>query len=162
MQYLQELEHFFQEVELPVIISDEYISAFSKENPPISLDFIEKIIPWEKDVDEFTEFIPCFRLPNQKNFIGFVYWKGGLLSYDFILATIDLKGTSIMHKSIAGTRVSDDGSITISIASIDTDLAIKIMIGRSSDGIHYSGEDSKSYYMEILENGEITIPFQET
>ena len=160
MSLKKEVAHFFQAIELPVIVSDEYLNAFETENPPLPIEFVETVLTWEKEIDEFTEFVPCFRLPDMPKYIGIVYWRGRLYAYDFLLATMDERGKMISCKSIGGTHIDANGSVTRSIASIDEDLTIKIMIGQSDDGVHYSADQSKSYFLEILENGEITIPME--
>ncbi|MEZ4909704.1 MAG: hypothetical protein R2774_02465 [Saprospiraceae bacterium] len=161
MSLIKEVSYFFQEVELPVIVSDEYLSTFETENPPLPIEFIDAILTWEKDVDEFTEYVSCFRLPDTGKYIGLVYWRGKLYTYDFFLATLDLNGKLISCKSIGGTHIDPNGTVTRSIASIEEDLTIKIMIGQSKDGVQYSANQSKSYFLEILENGEITMPMED-
>ncbi|MEL6141832.1 MAG: hypothetical protein AAFU67_09470, partial [Bacteroidota bacterium] len=78
-------EHFldrFPVTELPLTIGEETVRAISKELPPLNPRIIEEyILPLEegKVNDEFTEFVACFQLPPQENFIGLVYWRADLL-----------------------------------------------------------------------------------
>lgn len=89
MNQLERILHYFPETTLPVLISDDHLSDYEAESEPFPQSFIEEVLLlWEKDADEFTEFIPCFRLPKEEKFETVVYWKGGLLRYDFILVTL--------------------------------------------------------------------------
>ncbi len=155
MSKLERILHYFAETELPVMVSEDYLQDYERDNDPFPQSFIDEvIIEWEKEIDEFTEFIPCFRIPAQENFNTVVYWRGGLLKYDFILVTLDKKGQMINRKSISNTIVTGN-VIKKSVASIETDLIINIIAGQSLDGAEYDAGESKAFSMEILPHGEI-------
>jgi hypothetical protein len=155
MEKLERILHYFPETQLPVIISEDHLSEYENNAAAFPQAFIDEVITtWEKDVDEFTEFIPCFQLPKEEKFNAVVYWKGGLLKYDFVLVTLDKKGDLISKKSIASTVVTDH-TIKKSVASIEPDLIINIIAGQTEDGDEYDAAMSKAFAMEILPSGEI-------
>jgi hypothetical protein len=155
MSKLERILHYFPETELPVLISEDYLSEYETNSDPFPQSFIDEIImEWEKEIDEFTEFIPCVRLPKEEKYEAVIYWKGGLLKYDFILVTLDKKGELISKKSIASTLVHDN-VIKKSVASIETDHIINIVAGQTLDGDEYDASLSKAFSMEILPSGEI-------
>ncbi|MBK7807462.1 MAG: hypothetical protein IPJ51_14320 [Saprospiraceae bacterium] len=155
MSKLDKILHYFPETELPVLISEDHLSEFEINSDPFPQVFIDEVLlEWEKEADEFTEFIPCFRLPKEEKFNAIVYWKGALLRYDFVLVTLDKNGELINKKSIASTIVNDN-VIKKSVASIEPDLIINIIAGQTLDGEEYDASMSKAFAMEILPTGEI-------
>lgn len=161
MSKLERILHYFVETTLPVIISEDHLSTYENNNDPFPQSFIDEIISeWEKEIDEFTEFIPCFRIPTQEKFDAVVYWKGGLLKYDFILVTLDKAGNLINKKAISSTIVADN-VIKKSVASIEEDLIINIIAGQTIDGSEYDANESKAFAMEIMPSGEIIFNMEE-
>ena len=155
MSKLDKILHYFPETELPVLISEDHLSEFEINSDPFPQVFIDEVLlEWEKEADEFTEFIPCFRLPKEEKFNAIVYWKGALLRYDVVLVTLDKNGELINKKSIASTIVNDN-VIKKSVASIEPDLIINIIAGQTLDGEEYDASMSKAFAMEILPTGEI-------
>ncbi|MBK8626226.1 MAG: hypothetical protein IPN86_11870 [Saprospiraceae bacterium] len=155
MSKLERILHYFPETSLPVLVSEDHLSEYEAESDPFPQSFIEEILlDWEKEADEFTEFIPCFKLPKEDKFNAVVYWKGSLLRYDFMLVTLDKNGELINKKSIANTIVNDL-IIRKSVASIEPDLIINIIAGQTMDGEEYDASMSKAFAMEILPTGEI-------
>ncbi|MFZ1705929.1 MAG: hypothetical protein WAT79_16405 [Saprospiraceae bacterium] len=153
----KELADFFPEAELPLMLSQDQIGDFSEWNKPFPQKFIEEVLNiWETEVDEFTEFLPCVSLPVQEKFVPLIYWKGGLLKYDFILVTIDKQGGLINKKPIA-TTIVDGAVVKQSAAYIDEDLNITIVAGQNDEGELYDPSKSKKFSMEILPNGEIVL-----
>jgi len=156
---LSHLLEYFPEVELPVTISEDSITTFDSVNEVLPKSLIEHyIIKWEasQDIDEYTEFVPCFRLPDSsEDYHAIVYWKGGLLRYEYLLVTIDKrKETIITRKSIAGI-ISEDDKIKQSVAQIDEDLIIHIMAGVNNANDDYNPENSQAFNMEIMSTGDI-------
>jgi hypothetical protein len=156
MSKLEQILHYFPSSQLPLLLSDDHIQEFEIAADPFPQSFIEEFIMlWENDTDtEITEYIPCASLPSQEHFTPIIYWKAGLLRYDFIMITLDKYGETISRKIIASTIV-DDLVIKKSIASIEPDYIINIVAGHSKDGEEYDANLSKSYSMEVLPTGEI-------
>jgi hypothetical protein len=148
---------FFPEAELPLILSQDHIAEFSEMNAPFPQKFIEEVLlKWETDIDEYTEFLPCVSLPVQDNYLALIYWKGGLLKYEFILVTVNKSGHLISRKSIA-TTIAEGSVIKNSVAYIDEELQITIVAGQNPDGALYDSSLSQKFNMEILYNGEIVL-----
>ncbi len=161
MKKIDKILHYFVETELPVMISEDYLAEFESMNDPFPQSFIDEIIlEWEKDMDDFTEFIPCFKLPKQEKFQAVVYWKGGLLKYDFVLVTLSLDGELINKKAISSTIV-EKNIIKKSVASIEKDLIINIIAGQTIDGSEYDASESKAFSMEIMADGQIIFNMED-
>jgi hypothetical protein len=155
MSKLEKILHYFPETELPILVSEDYLPEYEANSDPFPQTFIDEfLLQWEPDADEYTEFIPCFKLPSEEKFDSVIYWKGALLRYDFVLMTFDKKGEIIGKKSIASTIVTDN-IIKKSVASIEPDLIINIVAGQTLDGEEYDPTMSKVFEMEILPTGEI-------
>lgn len=154
---LSQFLDFFPLVELPVILNDESIIVFSKENKAIPIPLQEEfILKYDNsDIDEFTEYVPCFRIPNTDNFYGVVYWKAQLLTYEYHLVTFDKKGEFITGKVVGGT-ITNGNTIIKTVATIDEDWIIHIVSGEDDvRDPNYDPENSKAYTMELLSTGDI-------
>ena len=120
------------------------------------------ILPFEGDeVDEYTEYIPYGRIAGTKGFEALIYWKAGILKYEFILATYGLDGHLISHAIIAGLR-SDDEGILHSVAIINTDMSITIAEGltpEEDDSLDLN--NTSTYQMAILPDGFISYDVNE-
>jgi len=150
---------FFPEVHMPITFSEDLVTTFEKENQPLSQDVIQQYIyEWEGEVDEFTEFLPCLRLAETEHFHALVYWKGGLLKYEYVLVTLDKKGSLISRKPIASTIVEGE-LIKKSVAQIDEDFIIHIMAGENVGEEEYDAGRSQAFNMEILHTGDIIFSF---
>ncbi len=147
----------FPEVELPITLTDESHHEFSRRNTPLSeamiVEYIHTIESF--DFDEFTEFIPCVKIPKTDGFHAIIYWRAGLMDYEYTLATFTEKGQFIDKKVIAGTKVRD-GMLIRSVATIEDDWLIYIVIGNSNpDDEQFVAINSRSFNMELLATGEI-------
>jgi len=162
---ISDLLLFFPAVDLPVTVSEESIVVIDKMNEVLPKHLIEHfIIPWEvgQMIDEYTEFVPCFQLPDSsEDYIAMVYWKGGLLKYEYLLVTIDKKtGKLITRRSIAGT-IAEGDKIKKSVAMIDEDLIIHIMAGAGEAEQDYNPENSQAFSMEIMSTGDVIFSLGE-
>jgi hypothetical protein len=148
----------FPKVDLPVILSEDAHHEFSKENDPLNTPMIDVFIAKYEanEPDDFTEYIPCFSLPlSNKPFAAIVYWKAGLLTYDYVLATYDMKsGVMLDKRAISGTKVVDN-AVKRSVAIIKEDLSIDVAEGVSETGVEYTAETSKAKRFSILDTGHI-------
>ncbi|NJK82615.1 MAG: hypothetical protein HC912_01180 [Saprospiraceae bacterium] len=151
---------YFPEVDLPISIGESTHYAFSQNNEPLPIAAImQYLIPIEEnEVDEFTEFIPCLRIPTATyDFQAIIYWRADLLNYQYTLATFNKKtGVLIDKKVIAGTRV-ENNVITQSVATIEDNWLINIATGRVNvaEELSYDANKSKIYEMELLTDGSI-------
>lgn len=149
----------FPEIQLPVSVSEESVHTFSAENDPLPEKLVmEHLLPIEPegdDPDDLTEYIACFRLAEVKNFHAIVYWKAGLLNYQYILATFEKGGKLIDRQVIAGT-LSDGSSILRSAARIDTDFTIYIVSGLTEGSEEvYDANLSTTRELELLPDGRV-------
>ena len=161
---------YFPEIELPVTLSGAYTSAFTKDNKPLPTDLIDQFIlgqtlffadaPETEPDSELVEFVPCFRLPENKAFFALVYWKASLLKYEFILHTFDPQANSLATQVIASTS-SDGRNIREIVATIDMDLEIYIIGGDTDDPDNYDPEKSKAFSLEITPQGQIIHHFED-
>ncbi len=149
----------FPEVTLPLTLGEDTHLTFSRKNEPFSQTTLKAFIePLEEEVfDDFTEALPCFRLPVDKGFHAIVYWKAKLMNYQYILATFDEWGQLIDKKTIAGT-FSDGSQLTQSVATINDKWQIYIASGQS-DAVSekYVAAETSVQRMSLTEEGEIKI-----
>ncbi|GAB4256004.1 MAG: hypothetical protein Kow0027_22980 [Saprospiraceae bacterium] len=150
----------FPEVKLPVNIKEESVHALSQENKALPERLVnEFILPYEEDVDELTEFVPCFRIAGIKDFHALVYWKATVMNYQYVLATFTKSGLLIDRAVIAGT-FSDGKVITRSFARLDDDWTITIVSGQlEGSEENYDASSSRTIEMDLLPDGKI-VPLE--
>jgi hypothetical protein len=142
--------------ELPVTLTEESISDFERLSDPLAQVLINAFIKPESDEpDAFTEFVPCFKLPDTHDFHAVVYWKGELMKYQYFLTTFDKNGSQISNAVIGG--IQSDGEIIVrSVATIDENRIIHIVEGEQPAAeVRYVSQESRAYQMEIVKTGEI-------
>ncbi|MCO6493984.1 MAG: hypothetical protein J5I98_36530 [Phaeodactylibacter sp.] len=147
----------FPEVELPVTLAEEAHHAFSLRNDPLPPMMIEQfILPLEeREMDDYTEFVPCMKIPETHDFHAIIYWRAGLMNYQYTLACFTKKGELIDKRVIAGT-FSDGHTLTNSVATIDEDWTISIVSGQTRSGEKdYDASSSTAYQLELLPEGQI-------
>lgn len=147
----------FPEVELPVVLRSELDVTFSQQNDPLPGAATDRFIVGTgggpSADDEYTEYVACFRVPETYEFHALVYWRGGLLDYQYILATYDKNGTLLDRATLAGTT-SDGQTVIQSVADFDDDWTIKIITGASQDDA-FVPANSSVRRMELLPDGNI-------
>lgn len=152
------LKHFSKQA-LPVTFSDDIIRHFSESNPPLDGDSIRRYIdsnPTEEEED-MTEYIACCLIPGTKDFHAVVYWKGTLLTYEYVLATYSKAGALIARKVIAGIKADGD-NVKRSVATIEEDFGIQIVVGQQKANARlYDPKLSQSMSMDIRTNGDIVF-----
>lgn len=148
--------HIFPEEKLPISITEESASIYSVENlamPQKAIDYI--LMQFEPDIDEMTEFVPGFRIGGMKDIHAIVYWKAGLLNYQYILATFEKNGKLIDRQVIAGT-VSDGKSIVRTVARIDEGMTIYMVSGMAEGSeADYDANMSTARELELLPDGRM-------
>ncbi len=146
----------FPEEKLPITITEDSASVYSLENiamPQKAID--EFLLEIDPDVDEMTEFVPGFRIPGLKDIHAIVYWKAGLLNYQYILATFEKSGKLIDSHVIAGT-VSDGLSIVRTVARIGEDMTIYMVSGMAEGSEEeYDASQSTARELELLPDGRL-------
>ena len=147
----------FPEIEPPVTLRDDSHHDF-EQNSPLSDEMIADFIArYEATVvDDFTEYMACFSLPKapKQEYQALIYWKAGLLQYDYVLVTYSSDGNMIDKKAIAGTKVTGD-AVQHTLAIIDEKMAIFVAEGAATEGDDYDPNATKARRYEILPNGRI-------
>ena len=145
----------FPVISLPITLSDRQHLEFSRNNTPLTQSMIQQfILPFEEEVDEYTEFVPCFAIPNTEPVHALVYWKADLLRYVYYLITFDKNGQYIDRKPISKTEGSQ-GAITQSVVTIEEDWMISIVRGKKTDREAFVPSESRIFQMELLADGKI-------
>ena len=148
----------FPDIELPITLDSEIHHTFSSQNKTIPEDVIQRLIMslGDDNIDEYTEFIACFKLPQTHDINAVVFWKAGLMNYTYYLTTYSKKGVVIDCKPIAGLEVLESGLILQRVATIEDDWTIQIVEGIAKpDSINYDPTSSTIIDMELLSEGEI-------
>jgi len=154
---VDDLLGFFPEVELPIDITEDLVVTADRVNKVLPQEIIEKyIVSWEgkEDFDEFTEFVPILQIKEAEEFHAVIYWKGGLMKYEYILATLDKTGELITRRPIASI-ISDNKTVKKAFCTIDEDMIIHIMAGATSVDQKYDPSNSQAFNMEIMHTGDI-------
>lgn len=150
---------YFPVVDLPITLNEEDHHTFSVENKPLPENLIQQFIePYEtEEVDEFTEYVPCFRLPKTKEFYGVVFWRAKLMDYHYMLHTYNKSGEFIQSIHIAGVRT--DGREMARLFCTITDLNnIQLVAGSADiDQKNYEASDSKAFMIELDDEGRADI-----
>ena len=148
---------YFPEISLPVMLTSETASEFSKFNHPFPPLIVEEYCrEWDPQMDELTEFVPCFRLPDTGDFTVIVYYEATLLKYGFYIVSYQNDGHIISRKPLNSILITD-GKIRNSAAIIDEDWGIKVVAGEQDiSEIDYNTENTKMTSLEILPTGDIT------
>ncbi len=146
----------FPEMPLPVTLNEEAHLVFARSNDPVpALTAEQYLMPLEENpIDEFSEFVACFRIPETHAFHAIVYWRAGLMDYHYVLATFSEKGQLIDRRVIAGT-FSDGKTLTTSVATIEEDWEIIVVSGQSPASDKYDASTSTVYKLELLPDGLI-------
>ena len=145
---------FFPEIKPPVTLSADSSHRFSAENRPFPETITAYIFNNWDSGDEYTEFLPCLRLAVSDNFHTLIYWKGSLLSHEYILVTISNKLELISKKVIAGT-ISNGKTINSSVAHIDDEYYIYSTSGVTHTDSKYDPTRSTAFSFMILPNGQL-------
>lgn len=147
----------FPVVELPVTLGENTHHVFGLENDPLNDHMIAEFILTEADGehDEFTEFVPCFSLRLSDAFVTLVWWKAGLMQYEYVLATFDKKGVPIARKVIGFTR-ADHKQIVRAVATIDEEWRIVMASGQGDAATDYMEPAAATMHeAEIMPDGQI-------
>lgn len=150
----------FPEIPFPLTLHQDAHHDFSIQNQSIRQEYLNQYVhPFiEKQDDEFTEFIPCFVLREEKHFIAVVLWRAGLMEYEYFLITYNNAGDSIDHQVIAGMK-SDGERVIIRIAMIDDDSSIHMVEGTADELqlFDYDPQKTRKYSFEFTHDGHIIL-----
>jgi hypothetical protein len=146
---------FFPVLEPPFSLLPDIGQIPSSDTPLPQALLDSYILPFEgEEVDEFTEYVPYGRISGTKDYHAVIYWKAGVMQYEFILATYDKEGNPLSHAIIGGLRSDQDG-ILQSVAIVHEDLSITIAEGVSSEEEEINLDNTNAYQMSIQPSGHI-------
>ncbi len=150
----------FPTMSFPVTLHLDAHHDFSKQDKGIRQELLDEyVIPYigEND-DEFTEYIPCFQLKADTNFIGVVLWRAALLEYEYYIMTYNNAGDLIHQQVIAGMK-SDGENIITRIAIIDDDSIIHMVEGLMNEEKEqdYDPLKTREFTFELTSDGYISL-----
>ncbi len=151
--------NFFPPVELPYTITSDTQRLISRQNDPLSAEWMfNYVLGKEATIDEFTEFMPCFTLPETHGFYALVYWEAAIEGTAYYLVTYALSGVIIDKIKIAGTKYDEDGLLQM-VCTIGEDWMISCVEGRlDAEGKTKAVEIGKTHhhtYLQLSSEGEI-------
>ena len=162
MAQFAEFIDFFPPLDLPVTLLPDIRQIPSDLVPLPSVLQESYILPFESDeIDEFTEYVPFGRIAGLKDYHAMIYWKAGVLKYEFILATYSVEGDPLSHAIVGGLRYEDEG-VLHSVSIIHEDMSITIAEGiAETDDAGMDPDQTQTYQMTILSSGIITYETNE-
>lgn len=132
----------------------QQIPYSSQPLPGIFLDAF--ILPFEgEEMDDFTEYIPIGRVEGTHDFYALIYWKAGIMQYEYVLATFSLAGKPLSHAIVGGIRYQET-EVLLSVGVIHENMDITIAEGISTEEMAASIDDSNTYQMSIQPSGQIS------
>lgn len=151
--------NFFPPVELPFTITSDTQRLISLENDPLSAEWLFNFVLGKDEViDEFTEFMPCFAIPDTQDFFAVVYWEAGIEGTTFQLVTYTKDGIIIDKSKIAGTKYDSEGLMQM-VCTIGEDWMISSVEGRlDAKGNSTAVEENKTHhhtYLQLSSEGEL-------
>lgn len=150
-----ELLSFFPIQELPLTLQYGDLHEYGKSNDPIPDELlIEYIIPNAGfEIDEFTEFLPCFQFKAHHGIHHLVFWSGRLMHYAFHLANFDVHGKFIEQKEIAGFYTKEN-KVLQKMAHINNESAVYIVeTNLSENENHIITDQTYKWMLELLPDG---------
>lgn len=147
--------NLFPPIELPVSITSDTQRMLAEVQEPLNAVWMLRFVLDVTEVDEYTEFMPCFSIPNTDNFFAIVYWQASLEGNAYFLATFNKAGVVIDHRLIAGTLYLEDG-MTQLVCTIAADWSIHRIEGQlGPQGEIIKTEKPKATYLQVTLDGEI-------
>lgn len=153
--HFYEFLELFPVVELPITLSTDAQRQISEVQEPLNAAWMARFVLDPDQIDEYTEFMSCFRIPDTKDFSAVVYWQASLEGNAFFLATFSKAGNLIDHRLIAGTLYLEDGLKQL-VCSIAKDWTINRVEGKlGANGEIIKSDDPKVTFMQITLEGEV-------
>ncbi|MBK8954515.1 MAG: hypothetical protein IPM34_03030 [Saprospiraceae bacterium] len=153
----QDFLSYFPIAELPCTLQYNDLHSYTKSNDPLPDSLlVHYLFPYlDFEVDEFTEFLPCFQIQYRENCFQLVFWSGRLMHYSFYLITFDPSGNFVAMTEIAGFY-SEQSEVFQKMAHINEDSEIYIVETNLSNDEHKIVTDqTKKWMLNILPDGQI-------
>jgi hypothetical protein len=120
----------FPVTQLPINLSSELTRAISELQQPLAEAWVVRfLLETDEWLDDYSEFMPCFRLPDTHTFIALVYWRADLLGNSFRLITFTPAGEVIDRCVLAGTKYEEKELIQ-TVCTIQPNHTISQVLGR--------------------------------
>ena len=103
-----DVDKFFPPIELPFSITSDTERQIAQVHDPLNPAWVVQFLLDPDQLDEYTEFMPCFSIPKTENFYGIIYWQASLEGNAYFLTTFSKSGNIIDHKIIAGSLYLED------------------------------------------------------
>ena len=149
----------FPDLELPLTFSEDTVRTISRETPPLPPALIaEFLLPIEPGMaDELTEFVACMRLPQNKDYVGIVYWRADLLQYHYTLATFHPATRELIDRKVIAGVSYDGEEVTQTQAVVNENMMIYQVSGQvNADGeYNYKASSSTARRFQISPSGKI-------
>ena len=146
----------FPEISLPATLTDSLHHELERANLPFAQALLlEFIVPTDEGkIDEFTEYMPAFKITKGETFAAVVFWKAGLMVYEYILATFNPKGLLIATEVIFKNEAAN-GKLSEAVTVITPEWMV--YVAEATHGVDDEFDPSKAvnYSFEVLPNGEI-------
>jgi DNA-binding Lrp family transcriptional regulator len=145
----------FTKVELPVQLDENSYQTINQLNEPLPDIIVSLFVDRIGKEEDLAEYVPVFRLPDQNSFVLLVYWRAGILQYDYILVTYTQDGHRIDQKVISSIIFTSD-LIHKSVAQFDAEGLITVVEGvEKVQTAELLADRSKHVFFEVLEDGTI-------
>ncbi len=145
----------FEKQTLPLQITEKTYKLINELNEPLPDIIVSTFIKREGDNEDVAEYVPVLRLPDTEEVIAIVFWRAGLMRYDYYLASYNQRGDLLDQRLVASTRY-EDNNITRSILKIDEEGLIFVVKGEIPlNSKDYEASSSKHSYFEVLPDGSI-------
>ena len=147
----------FPEHALPVTLRADTYETLGNDFEPLPTLLIEQyLLDEEEEDDGMTEHIACFRLPSHEKYEAIVYWKAGLLTYEYHLKTYTKDGVGVIDSHVIGGTVLINDKLVESIATIQEDRIVCIATGATNiETMEFDTAENKVLYVEIHDDGTI-------
>lgn len=145
----------FDKQQLPLQLTQDTYKQINDLNEPLADIIVSTFIKREGKDEDLAEYVPVLRLPDTEEVIGIMFWRAGLMQYDYYLATYSQVGELLDQRLVASTKY-DDKHITRSIIKIDEEGLVFVVTGdQSLESKDYEAGSSKHSYFEVLPDGSI-------
>ena len=147
----------FPEHALPVTLRADTYETLGNDFEPLPTLLIEQyLLDEEEEDDGMTEHIACFRLPSHEKYEAIVYWKAGLLTYEYHLKTYTKDGVGVIDSHVIGGTVLINDKLVESVATIQEDRIVCIATGATNiETMEFDTAENKVLYVEIHDDGTI-------
>jgi hypothetical protein len=147
--------NFFPPIELPFSITSDTERQIAQVQDPLNPAWVVQFLLDPDQLDEYTEFMPCFSIPNTEKFYGIIYWQASLEGNAYFLTTFSKSGNIIDHKIIAGSLYLEDALVQM-VCTISEDWSIL----RSEAELTAKGEinkevEPKTKFIQMTLEGEL-------